>query len=58
MFCFVFEARIHFAEGKVQEGLQLFQTCYSQNPNNPENLQEIAKCLQVSSKNVTIWFFI
>ena len=54
MFCFVFEARIHFAEGKVQEGLQLFQTCYSQNPNNPENLQEIAKCLQVSYKTVTI----
>jgi hypothetical protein len=42
---------MYYAEGKIQEGIQLFQTCYSQNPNNPGTLQEIAKCLQVYNKS-------
>ncbi|XP_046463978.1 Bardet-Biedl syndrome 4 protein-like [Daphnia pulex] len=38
-------ARMYYAEGKIQEAIQLFQTCYAQNPNNSGTLQEIAKCL-------------
>lgn len=41
---------MYYAEGKIQEGIQLFQICYSQNPNNPGILQEIARCLQVYTK--------
>ncbi|XP_057366170.1 Bardet-Biedl syndrome 4 protein-like [Daphnia carinata] len=39
------QARIYYAEGKIQESSQLFQLCYSKNPNNPGALQEIAKYL-------------
>ena len=43
------QGKIHYAEGRQQQALELFQTSYKLNASNPENLQQIAKCLWVNT---------
>jgi len=33
------QGKIHYAEGRQQQALELFQTSYKLNASNPENLQ-------------------
>ncbi|XP_050412166.1 Bardet-Biedl syndrome 4 protein [Patella vulgata] len=39
------QALIHRQEGKIQESLELFQTCTLLNPNSGENLKQVARSL-------------
>lgn len=42
--CF-FQGQIHRAEGRIQEALRVFQSCYENSPGNPDSLKEMATCL-------------
>ncbi|XP_064641769.1 Bardet-Biedl syndrome 4 protein-like isoform X2 [Lineus longissimus] len=39
------QALISRQEGRIQESLEMFQTCALLNPNNPENLKQVARSL-------------
>jgi tetratricopeptide (TPR) repeat protein len=41
----ILKGRIHYSEGQIDEALKWFQQAYSINPQNADNLQQIAKCL-------------
>ena len=58
MFIFFPWALILRLEGKIQQSLELFQSCAILSPTNADNLKQVARSLWVSSQNVNKQGFI